>query len=298
MFDDAAAFDRAAKKAIKGSGRDPGEAYRQMLRDRFLCRVFINSDRYILKGGSGMLARVADSRATRDIDLALAKTDTTDNPIADLKALAGKDLGDWCRFVLDRHEETRDENGHSRLLKLRFSSYIGEQEKDPILIDLSLDLSINDLPQKLVPANRIEIEGATVSDYLVYPLVDQVAEKLCAIVERHGDWPSSRVKDLVDLVIIALREPLSGSKLQAALRSEFSKRNLAMVDSFSIPTEWHKSYPKIARDASLNEPYSDTAEAVELVRKLVDPALLGLVAEKTWIPESRLWESCTQLTDG
>jgi len=60
MFSDPAAFDRAAKSAIKASGRNPREAYRQMLRDRFLCRVFISSDQYVLKGDSGMLARRAE----------------------------------------------------------------------------------------------------------------------------------------------------------------------------------------------------------------------------------------------
>ena len=51
----------------------PGDGCRRALRDRFLRRVFSNPDgRFILKGGSGLLARIPDGRVTRDIDFATA----------------------------------------------------------------------------------------------------------------------------------------------------------------------------------------------------------------------------------
>ena len=65
-YENAAQFDRAAKRSIKNTGKDPGIAYREMLRDRFLCRVFSEDDpRFLLKGGSGMLARIPDARYER-----------------------------------------------------------------------------------------------------------------------------------------------------------------------------------------------------------------------------------------
>ena len=69
-----AEFDRAIKQAASKAEGDTGERYRQALRDRFLCRVFSDSEsRFILKGGSGMLARVPNARATRDADFATQK---------------------------------------------------------------------------------------------------------------------------------------------------------------------------------------------------------------------------------
>ena len=39
-----------------------------MLRDRFLCRVFAGvGERFVLKGGSGPLARIPDARKIRDL---------------------------------------------------------------------------------------------------------------------------------------------------------------------------------------------------------------------------------------
>lgn len=63
------------KKAVKTAGGDPGELYRQALHDRFLCRVFFEgNEHFVLKGGSGMLARVPDARTTKDLDFTTQKT--------------------------------------------------------------------------------------------------------------------------------------------------------------------------------------------------------------------------------
>ncbi|WP_072500520.1 nucleotidyl transferase AbiEii/AbiGii toxin family protein [Olsenella phocaeensis] len=71
VYSTPAAFDRAIKKAVRESGTNPGEGYRQALRDRFLCRVFADANEtFVLKGGSGLLARIPDARATRDLDFA------------------------------------------------------------------------------------------------------------------------------------------------------------------------------------------------------------------------------------
>lgn len=116
----------------QGGGRDTGERYRQALRDRFLCRVFSDPEnRFILKGGSGMLARVPNARATRDADFATRRNESPDEIVNALDELLAADMGDFCHFELTRREESKDDNGYSRLLKLRYATYIGEEEKTP-----------------------------------------------------------------------------------------------------------------------------------------------------------------------
>jgi hypothetical protein len=88
VYENAGQFDRAVKKSIKDSSRDPGIAYREMLRDRFLCRVFSEDEpRFLLKGGSSMLARIPDARATKDVDFAARGRETTESAIAALDGL-------------------------------------------------------------------------------------------------------------------------------------------------------------------------------------------------------------------
>lgn len=134
MYESSEQLDRALKKAIRDKGGDPGDGYRQALRDRFLCRVFSDPrGRFILKGGSSLLARIPDARATRDIDFATAARESSESALAAIVELAGKDMGDFLTFELGKWTESLDENGYSRLLKLRFQTYLGHEEKDPAL---------------------------------------------------------------------------------------------------------------------------------------------------------------------
>lgn len=65
------AIKAAARTLSKEQGRDIHSLIRGAYFDRFLSRVFDESqgNRWVLKGGSGMLARVPDTRITRDVGL-------------------------------------------------------------------------------------------------------------------------------------------------------------------------------------------------------------------------------------
>lgn len=98
--ENAGQFDRAVKRSIRASGREPGIAYREMLRDRFLCRVFSGGDqRFILKGGSELLARMPDARATRNVDFATREKESAESALRALSELVSGDLGDFCAIM-------------------------------------------------------------------------------------------------------------------------------------------------------------------------------------------------------
>ncbi|MDO4290605.1 MAG: nucleotidyl transferase AbiEii/AbiGii toxin family protein [Eggerthellaceae bacterium] len=286
-----AAFDRAVKKAVKASGADLGEGYRQALRDRFLCRVFAyGNEEFILKGGSGLLARIPDARATRDLDFASGKRLSAADALDKMKKIAAIDLGDWCRFELTRHEESMDENGYSRLLKLRFATYIGSEEKDPVLIDLSLDCSTTLPPERIEPANRVHIEGVQVFDYLAYPLPDQLADKLCAIMElQPSGYPSSRMKDLVDVVSYAGHERFSSRQLRNSVVSECAKRGMGVPERFSAPEFWGGRFVAFSK-GKLPDKFSDFEAASKVAAAFFAPALSESDDELFWNPDSMTWE--------
>lgn len=65
-YENGGQLDRALKRAVRDRGGDPGDGCRRALRDRFLRRVFSNPDgRFILKGGSGLLAHPRRPRHAR-----------------------------------------------------------------------------------------------------------------------------------------------------------------------------------------------------------------------------------------
>lgn len=81
------ALEMAVKAAAKASSLDTGRAVSGFYLHRFLCRIFSRQDSpFVLKGGQSMLARTADARATRDIDLLSEKADI-DEALAELAAI-------------------------------------------------------------------------------------------------------------------------------------------------------------------------------------------------------------------
>lgn len=286
-----AEFDRALKKAAKAADGDTGERYRQALRDRFLCRVFTDpEERFVLKGGSSMLARVPDARATRDADFALCKNGSPDEIVMALGELLATDMSDFCRFELTSREELMDDNGYSRLMKLRYATYIGEEEKDPVLVDLSLDCELTLPPDRVVPANRIDVPGAVVRDYYVYSIADQLADKMCAIMERQcGGWVSSRMKDLTDVVTYALSQRFALADLSKAVKNECRRRDMDMPETFTAPEEWRTRYAAFARKAGSPAAYQSFEAAALLASKVFDPALDGGDGDLEWNPEMLEW---------
>jgi Nucleotidyl transferase AbiEii toxin, Type IV TA system len=82
--------------------------------------------------------------------------------------------------------------------------------------------------------------------YRAYPLADHFADKACAIFERHGPagTPSTRYRDLVDLVPIVLAAPAEAEPQLTALRSEAQRRSLQLPGCFAVPDQglWHRGY--------------------------------------------------------
>lgn len=74
---------------------------REFVFGRFLARVFAEdssrASEWVLKGGTAMLLRVHDARATKDLDL-LHELGDLDAAVRALDLAAARDLGDYFRF--------------------------------------------------------------------------------------------------------------------------------------------------------------------------------------------------------
>ncbi|MBQ3386036.1 MAG: nucleotidyl transferase AbiEii/AbiGii toxin family protein, partial [Eggerthellaceae bacterium] len=103
---------------------------------------------------------------------------------------------------------------------------------------------------------------------------------------RHGDRPSSRVKDLVDIVVIALSETFDGDELAQAIANEARVRRLSLGESFSLPKEWGSGqaaqYAKLAEQTHLPEDVATMSGGLELAKQFLDPVLSGSESEMSW----------------
>lgn len=124
----------------------------------------------------------------------------------------------------------------------------------------------------------------------MYPVADQLADKICAMVETVGGRRSTRVKDLVDAVIIAKTQRLNTAELGIALRAECSRRGIPYPIRFGIPADWTRmqfvrlSSGTAAEDMSLREAESTV---LRLLSGLDSPAGDGVAR---WDPRNLQWE--------
>jgi nucleotidyltransferase AbiEii toxin of type IV toxin-antitoxin system len=147
-------------------------------------------------------------------------------------------------------------------------------------------------PEKVPPLTPVSIPGLDRPDYHAYPLVDHIADKTCAVVERHGpeQRASTRFKDLVDLVTLARNAKVVASEQIRALNSEAARRSLDLPETFDVADRalWQSGFAAEARRAVL--PVADTLdEALAIVRPFLDPILAG-TATGMWDHETAAWK--------
>jgi hypothetical protein len=100
--------------------------------------------------------------------------------------------------------------------------------------------------------------------------------------------PSTRVKDLVDLVLIAGEASLDARHLREALDATFDRRATHPLPPQlpGPPADWRVPYGRMCRNIGL-EP--DLGAGQALAASLVNPVLASEVVAGSWDPAARSW---------
>jgi len=236
------------------------ELRRQFAYDRLLARIFHDPDiasDWILKGGGGLLARIPD-QARHSMDLDLFFEGEFVEATESLQTLGHSDLGDFFDF-------------------------------DVTLVQGAPTTGVRRLK---VPITPVEVPGLVAPTYRVYSLVDHIADKHAAMIDTYNDGaPSTRYRDLVDLVLITNTQKPDAADLRAALQSEYAVRGITPPAGVELPDpSWIVGYEKEIE--SLPGVAQRTAlEAIAAVGSLLDPILTDQELTGTWNPQRLIWES-------
>ncbi|GAA3442515.1 nucleotidyl transferase AbiEii/AbiGii toxin family protein [Planomonospora venezuelensis] len=258
---------------------------KQLAYDRLLARLFSDPEGgWILKGGVAMLARLSVARHSADVDL-VARADSPQAGLEVLREHAAADLGDFFTFVIGRPRRlVQGVEG----VRVAVEARLGPRMFERFGVDLVTGVFITGIPETAAPLVPMAVPGVVQPDYLLYPLVDTVADKVAAMSERKQDRPSTRFRDLVDIVLVARNCPLQARDLRAAFASERLRRALPEVVALDVPDEklWRAGYASVARDADVPK---DLDEALGIAKALVDPVLDGRVRAGRWEPAAMTW---------
>jgi len=268
------------------------ELQRQFAYDRVLARVFTapDADRWVLKGAGALLARLEKARHSRDIDLYYAEQSTAaPEAAAELRLNLGRDIGDHFTFEVLKIVPLQEEAKGSRV---HVQARLGAKLYAGFHVDVVVGTAMSGDPDLVEPLTPLRIDGLLRPSYRVFPLADHIADKFCAIIASYPQngaiRGSTRIKDLVDIALIARTQQISAAKLRAAVLAGTAHRNLALPDTFTVPDEetWRRGYAAPAADAPQPTPSFD--EACELAAAVLDPVLSGSLTG-VWDPLVACW---------
>ena len=288
-----ASIEAQIKKAAFDAGRPVETVRRRFVYERFLDRVFHgDKDGWILKGGVGMMIRVPNARHSTDIDLVGRRGGDSVEALIEL----AKSNTDPFRYTITPKRETESIEG----TRLTVVASLGGRKFEEFRIDLvSYHSLVGEVERQLLRSGVEDKHGdfpMNAGTIQLYPLADQIADKICAIHEVHGDGHlSSRPRDLVDLLLICEHLEVELPVVVASVAAERDRRGIALPESMNPPRMWSGSW---SRDDNvvhhLDRPLHAFDHAVETARRCYDLILSHVANEApavnaVWAPKRQSW---------
>jgi predicted nucleotidyltransferase component of viral defense system len=284
-----ASLEERLNAAAREGGRPVGRARKLVAFSRLLARLErVAPDRWILKGGFALELRLAgQARTTRDIDLDW-KTSLEDATEVLIEA-AALDLDDHFRFEIERIGQA--DLGAGGGIRFRANALLAGRLFEQLLIDIGIGQTVFPPADRLATPDLLNFADIEPAHVPAAPLEQHLAEKLHAYTRRYGDDnPSSRPKDLVDMVLISELASFEATRLKDVISRLFETRDThALPDSLAPPPpDWTRPYATLAREVDIDP---DPAAGHAQVAGLLDPLLRQELDAYRWNPVSLRWEA-------
>lgn len=188
-------------------------------------------------------------------------------------------------FAIAGRERLQEEEGGT--VRFRIRAELAGRPFEEVLVDVGFSDPLGWEPEPLRGSDVLAFADIKPIEVPALRLEQQVAEKVHAYTRTYGEHPSSRVKDLVDLVLVKLFMTLDATRLRAALVGTFEGRRQHALPSRlpRPPADWAGPYRKLAQEVGINP---DLLVGYSEATTLLDPVLAGLDAGR-WDPERGLW---------
>lgn len=255
--------------------------------DRLLARLTVAAyDKWLLKGGFSLQLRLADrARSTKDIDLAwLGDQELVHDALLDATRI---DVGDFFSFRIERASTSADRLRGSH--RFRATAELAGRVFERLVVDCGFDNSIEDGADRLAADDLLGFAGIPPTEVRALPLERHIAEKLHAYSRVHeAGRLNTRVKDLVDMALIAQAFTLDAIQLGRSVATTFERRAEQPAPS-SVPPppeEWALAYSKLAAEVGLAP---ELADGLRLASALLNPILTEDVRDARWNPSELNW---------
>lgn len=289
----AAAFRQALETRLLALSRSQGSSLvrlrKEVAFDRLLARLLIAAPgRWVLKGGLAFDYRFGTrARTTKDMDLAGAAGEEV--ATSDLLAAADLGMDDYFSFSIERTAKL-DQLVEGAAVRYHVRANLGARRFEDFVVDIGFDLPPGWEPELLIAPDLLSFAGIDPVAAPSLPLEVQVAEKVHAYTRGYGadGVGSTRVKDIVDLALVASTAELDAGKLRRAMSETFERRiGRAFPPALPRPpADWAVPFGRLAGEIHLA---ADLDGGHRLAARLLNPILSGNVTTGRWDAAGQAW---------
>ncbi len=257
------ALEERLKRVSREEAVDLQRLRRQVAFDRFLARLFRHTQTdWVLKGGYAMELRFHTARATKDLDFTVrAKPDGVLEYLQDAGAL---DIGDFFSFRIGEAMMDLDGAPYGGSRYPVEAAFGGRT-----FVKFHLDVGVGDVivdPVEFVRTRDwLGFAGVAPPEVPMIQREQQFAEKLHAYTLPRPTAPNSRVRDLVDMVLLIRSGTLEPKRVVESVRRTFARRGTHPIPRTlkAPPESWTDPFAALAEECSLaisaDEAFSDLA---------------------------------------
>ncbi len=230
---------------------------RRVLFERIVSRLHAaDPGQWVLKGGMALEVRLQDeARLTKDIDLGLRGDVADAEELRErlVEALEVDVDGDKFTLIAGPVKQLMEDDGGRLTWRVKVAAELAGRPFGGVQVDISPrghELGATDL----VPLpNSLDFAGIDAPLVEIVDVNRHAAEKFHGMLRDFGDRENTRVRDLVDLVILSEHQLLEPFALAAAVRLVWDERDSASPPASlsPFPTSWPDRYERLAAEHKL-----------------------------------------------
>ena len=256
-----AALEERLRQIAKTENIELQRLRRQVAFDRFLARLFHSANtQWFLKGGYAMELRFQVARTTKDLDFTVRTVSTQggDVVLGYLQETGRRDLNDFFSFRVG-----------APMMDLDGAPYGGSRYPveaamaQRTFAKFHLDVGIGDVV--IEPLEHVQTQdwlGFAAIPPISVPIIQreqQFAEKLHAYTLPRSGAVNSRVRDLVDMILLIHSGTLDTSSVAEAILRTFDRRATHPIPAVlePPPTDWSMPYERLADECQLDRSVAD-----------------------------------------
>ncbi|MCB1114705.1 MAG: nucleotidyl transferase AbiEii/AbiGii toxin family protein [Chlamydiia bacterium] len=282
MFSSPASFrqslEQRLQKVATETGADLQRIRRKVAFERFLARLFsVEPYPWVLKGGYALEVRFEISRATKDLDLGIrlkiagSKDRQLEILLEQLQERAMYEMNDHFLFQIEPNAKVIESAPYGGF-RFPIKSILAGR----LFVAFSLDIGFGDAItppiDEITGGDWLNFCGIPPAKFEAISLEQQFAEKIHAMVVDRGERENTRVKDLID-VLLLIQEGLDKNQLFKAITNTFHRRGEKSIPITvpEPPASWRASFSQMATDCGLDPDFDAAFTTLERYWKELHP---------------------------